>query len=242
MKTLLLSLFFIFQVSAEEGFQFERVDLRGSGCKPGNSSVIKSPDQQTVSILFDDFFAEIPNFLGDNDNDQVDREDNPRGSSKKNRILDHKVCNIVLKTRLKEEEAVKAIVVDVDFRGNTLLEKGTAAVFRGKFVSVSGPKRSRHKVKKKFLNRVWKGDDIDDDWTIRESIRIPIKGACARKNDKRFKLVLRTILQARNKKRQNPDLSALITLDTSDITSSGLKFKILTKKCRRNGNGRNRRR
>ena len=84
-KTQLITSFLIFTFlglsgltqKAHASFQFGEITARGRGCPEGTTQVVKSPDQKAMSILFDQFMAEVPQFDNDNDNDEVTGE-NPR--------------------------------------------------------------------------------------------------------------------------------------------------------------------
>jgi hypothetical protein len=215
---------------ASEVFTFGEISLKGSGCKRGTAQVVKSPDQQVVSILFDEFSVEVPNISGDNDNDKLDM-DNPSPMSRFSEKLDHKTCNIVLNTNLTSEEKVTHIEVTMDFRGFTQVEKGAMAQFKGRLMNWNGPQRSLKSLKQVFANKIWKAGQ-DDDWALTKTVTIPVNGPCSKKGDRKFKAVINTTLQARLLgRRPIEEAFAMAAMDSGDLTGT-LKMKIKTAKCR----------
>ena len=67
-KTLLLS-FLGLTFSAQASFEFGEIIARGSGCPAGTTQIVKTPDQQSMSLLFDQLMAEVPQYDNDNDNE-----------------------------------------------------------------------------------------------------------------------------------------------------------------------------
>ncbi len=227
-------LFFVFLTLssfADDNFSFTEINLRGTGCKKGTAQVVTSPNDQTISFLFDEFKVEVPNKLGDNDNDDADDADNRVPESKLNERLDHKVCNIILNTNLKADEQVSHLEFDLDFRGFTGLEKGAMARFRARLLSWNGPERAQRKAAQQIASKVWEGTSINENWTVSQKVNIPVNSPCSRKDDKNFKLNLKTILQARILKNQSVDSTfATLTMDSSDVVGH-MKMRVVTKKC-----------
>ena len=232
-----LSLLITLSVFADDNFSFTEITLRGTGCKKGAAQVVTSPNDQAISFLFDDFKVEVPNKVGDNDNDDADDADNQVPDSKLNAKLDHKVCNIVLNTNLKAEEQVDHLEFDVDFRGFAALEKGAMARFRARLLSWNGPERAQRKGGQQIAAKIWEGNSINENWTVTQKINLPVNSPCSRKDDRNFRLNLKTILQARILKNQSADSTfASLTMDSSDVTGQ-LKMKVVTKKCTQRGGG-----
>jgi len=230
-----------FSLFAEDNFSFSEIDLRGTGCKKGAASVTTSPNNQAISFLFDDFKVEVPNRLGNNDNDDADDQDNSTPESKLNEKLDHKVCNIILNTNLKSDEQVSHLEFDLDFRGFTAMEKGAMARFRARLLSWNGPERAQRKGAQQIAAKIWEGSAIDENWTVTQKVNLPVNSPCSKKDDRNFRLNLKLILQARIQKQFSVDSTfATVTMDSSDLVGQ-LKMKVVTKKCAPrgpNGGGR----
>ncbi len=239
MKLLFLSLLTL-SAFAEDNFSFSEITFGGTGCKKGTAQVVTSPNDQTVSILFDDFKVEVPNKFGDNDNDEADDADNQAPGSKSNPKLDHKVCNIILNTNLKSEEQVSHLEFDLDFRGFAALEKGAMARFRARLLGWKGPERAEKKGGQQIAYKIWEGNSIEENWAVTQKVSLPINSPCSRREDRDFKINLKTILQARILKNNNVDSTfATLTMDSSDMVGQ-LKMKVVTKKCPSRGGGNDR--
>lgn len=225
---LFLSMFSLTAFSQEDQFEFQEILARGTGCPKGTTSVTTSPDSQSVSLIFDELMAEVPQYSEDNDNNdsgEVDRrKDNPR--------LDHKVCNIIIKAKIKPGERVDNLEVSVDFRGATLVEVGSFAKFKSQLLGFKGPRAKRKKSKKNILiNEKW-DLPIDEDWILNESMTIPITTKCSVKKEKDVQIILKNTLIAKMGKKFDPDDStAFLVLDSADLAGS-LKIKLTTRLCK----------
>jgi len=233
MKKLILIIFLIStNIWASEKFTFGDISLRGSGCKRGTAQVVKSPDDQVVSILFDEFSVEVPNLSSNNDNDKKDI-DNPSPASRFSEKLDHKTCNIILNSNLTNGEKVTHLELTLDFRGFTQVQKGAMAQFKGRLMNWNGPQRSKKIMKQVFVNKIWKAGQ-DDDWALTKTLKIPINGPCSKRGDRQFKAIIKTTLQARLLgRRPLEEAFALAAMDSGDLTGT-LKMKIKTAKCKKN--------
>jgi hypothetical protein len=201
--------------------------------------VVTSPNDQAISFLFDEFKVEVPNRSGDNDNDDTDEDDNRAPESRLNEKLDHKVCNIILNTNLKPLEQVSHLEFDLDFRGFTGLEKGAMARFRAKLLGWNGPERAQRKGSQQIASKVWEGNSVNENWTVTQKVNLPVNSPCSKKEDRVFRMNLKTILQARILKHQSIDSTfATLSLDSSDVVGH-LKMKVVTKKCPERGPGGN---
>ena len=104
----------------------------GTGCPAGSASAALSPDQKSLSILFDDFFVEA-------------------GGSSGKRVA-RKACNIAIPVHVPQGFSVS--LIDVDYRGYTYLPSRASARFTASyfFAGSRGPRLS-----KSF--RGWKDDE-----------------------------------------------------------------------------------
>lgn len=92
----------------------------GTGCPDGTASVTLSPDQKSLSILFDEYYAEAG------------------GST--NKSLDRKACNIAIPVHVPQGLSVS--ILTIDYRGYNNLPAGAKSTFAVEyfFAGVTGPK------------------------------------------------------------------------------------------------------
>lgn len=222
----------------EDTFTFDNPVLSGTGCPAGTTSVIASPDNTTLSLLFDRFEAKVPHNDTDNDND-ADSDENPVKDKRDNPKLSHKLCNIVLGANLPKGFALDSFEVAIDFRGFTQVEKGARAVFKSLFLERKGlAPDGQHKTV--LERREWKdrnGVGINEDWNIHTQKSLNLPSRCARREERKIRFSLRNIIKASIHAPRTPLPSALIMMDSTDIVGS-MKFKLNIKKCNGNGNSR----
>ncbi|MGB0453936.1 MAG: DUF4360 domain-containing protein [Bacteriovoracaceae bacterium] len=92
----------------------------GSGCPQGSVSTVLSPDQSSLSVLFDEYYVEA-------------------GGDSRKRIA-RKSCNIAIPVHVPQGFSVS--IVDVDYRGYVSLPRGAKARFSAEyfFAGRRGPK------------------------------------------------------------------------------------------------------
>lgn len=92
----------------------------GSGCPSGTASVTLSPDQKSLSIIFDEFLVEA-------------------GASSGKR-MNRKNCNLAIPVHVPQGLSIS--VIDVDYRGFVSLPSGTMAQFNAEyfFAGMRGPR------------------------------------------------------------------------------------------------------
>lgn len=236
----LLSLFFIcnlFLISNNtkaknkiRRIEFEQIKLRGTGCPRGTTSVVVSPDKDTISILFDRFEVEVPQYDGDNDNDEPTGEE-PDRTTKNNSKVDHKICHIILSANLPMNYKVKGIDVQVDFRGYVYVDKGVKTAFRSTLIKRRGLGHVNHK-KRILVKRKWQGRNIDRDWSISRLKSLKIKSKCARGGEKNIKFDFKNVIVAKiSKRNSNKAIRGQLVLDTTDIVGK-MKFSLKIKPCK----------
>ncbi len=96
----------------------------GTGCPAGSASVTLSPDAQTLSILFDQYQAEVGGMTG--------------------KTIDRKSCNIAIPVHVPQGYSVS--VLQVDFRGYNFLPSQASSQFNVEyfFAGQQGPRYSRN--------------------------------------------------------------------------------------------------
>ncbi len=231
MLIIILSLLSSYSISGafaqDDDFNFENIILRGTGCPVGTTTVIPTPDQKTVTILFDKFSAQVPQSDGNNDNAESDEDGAP--ASRLDTRLARKVCNIVINARIPQGHKVDSATISFDYRGSSAVQKGSIAAFRGNLIEIKGPRGQGREKNPLFVKR-WVGDTVED-WQVSNTVNVDANSACAVRQDRRFRFVLRNAVVARIAPNANPvNTSALISLDTADLKGS-LKLKVNYSAC-----------
>ena len=217
MKTkILIFLIFVLSVKtfAEDVFTFESVILRGTGCPQGSASIIMSPDQQSMSILFDQFTAEVPQTNAINDNEKAPIE-NGRRPHRMDRQMDHKVCRMVITAGIPGGQKVESLEASIDFRGSTVLDEKTRGNFKTEMVEWEGI-RGKGVKSKTIENKTWIGP-VMDNWIISKVQNLDVKSNCAKRDFNRDEKKIVFVLQN-------------VLVDSADMSGS-LKLKIKTATC-----------
>lgn len=229
------------EINARDDFQFSTITMSGTGCPAGTTSVIHSPDNKEVSILFDEFMAEVPQYDGDNDNDESEDGTNS-GVSRFDSKRSYKLCRINIAAKIPEGHKVEGVEISVDFRGATVVESGSMAMFRSVLMDWRGL-RGRGSEKSVIARKTW-NRPIEDNWMINETKLIPTHTNCSARGDSTMNLTMRNSISAVLGRRVAPEnTSAFIMMDSADLAGK-LKVRLVTKRCgppqndRGNGNGR----
>ena len=221
---------------SEEGILFKKVTAAGSGCPQGSTDIVLTPDKTAVSVLFSEMMAEVPQYDGDNENDEID-DDNRTPTSRNNPWLAHKACHVVIETDVVEGYQIDEVEVSADFRGATYKDQGTKALFTSRLVEVTGNIENNHRIKNLLGRKVWRSGEAEDDWTITDTKTIPIKSKCKQQQRHNVKFVMRNVIKAMVEKGfRDGDTTAFMSLDTADL-SGKLKLKVKTSKCRAGNSG-----
>jgi hypothetical protein len=104
-KLILASILFLSTISTAQllpGVKLGEPSYGGTGCPAGTASVSLSPDQDEISILFDQFITEAGGSTG--------------------RMVDRKACE--LSVPLHIPQGYSATVIQTDFRGFNLVSRG----------------------------------------------------------------------------------------------------------------------
>ncbi len=209
---------------------FSKVDARGTGCPLGSTDIVTSPDGQTVSLLFNEMLVELPQFDGNNDNDQSIDGHGPVSRFNKNIV--QKVCNILVETDLPPDHKVDSIEVKVDFRGSTIMDEGTTAFFHSQLLNLQGPGRSSEARRDFIARKIWREGPEEEDWIITGDRTIKVNGNCSRRGDSKSRFNLRNIVRASIKPLgQSLDSFVFIGLDTADLVGK-LQLKVNSSSCR----------
>ncbi|MGB0453937.1 MAG: DUF4360 domain-containing protein [Bacteriovoracaceae bacterium] len=238
---LLTTLVWTFMTVAE-ALEFETPRFRGSGCKRGTTSSVVSPDGKALSVLFDEFSVEVPQYDGDNDNDFTDDEDKGNKTSKRNENIDYKVCKMVIKTKIPEGKYIDSVSVSLQMRGSTFIENGARVEFRSRLNDWQGRfskfKKNSGRIFGHLIERKrWTENNMEEDWNIDKNITIPVKSEC-KANQKDFVSFRLTNMLMAKAGRRAEEAYAMGTLDSNDF-SGELNFKVNLKPCPTRGNNNN---
>lgn len=227
MKNLLMiTLLLIATNTMARQFKFDQTKFNGKGCKRGTTSTIVSPDGKTLSILFDDFSVEVPQFDGDNDND---------GGANFDENLDHKKCFITINTDVPVGEMIESVTFDFDIRGSAYIEDNAFIRFMALLTEWRGNSKNfkDNRGGKLIAKQNWHALNMEEEWTISRSVEIPVRTGCQRNRNKvQFKMENR-LMAFINKRRGGGDGFAFSTIDSQDMGGK-LNFRVNTRPC--NGN------
>lgn len=205
----------------ESLFEFANIRLQGNGCPQGTYTLVPSPDNQTLTILFDQLMAEVPNQQG--------MAVGNRGSDIN---LDYKVCDIVIEADIPVGQKLEGIDLTVQARGSIAADVGTEALFKSmlqELIAPVTPGRSRPEL---LAQKEWRpyNDFISEEWLLDETRQVRVSSGCAARNTRRTKLVLKNMLHARILPGAPANTSALLTFDSADLDSS-MRVLFQTKRC-----------
>ncbi len=225
MTTLLCSQAFAATVPIE----FDEITLSGSGCKEGTTSTIHSPDGKAVSILFDELNVEVPQFDGDNDNDESSA-DNDESTGRFDKQVNRKVCRMGISAKIPKGYLVESVNLSFDYRGSTYTEKGTVTTFKAKIVKVKGP-RGRHLQPEKLLGTKRYRGENDLEWSLSQTRSIALNTECSTRKADKVKFSLKNIVTAKIMKRfAHLEPEAFMMTDSADLKAS-VKLSLNLKKC-----------
>ncbi|MBI2520799.1 MAG: DUF4360 domain-containing protein [Bdellovibrio sp.] len=223
--------------SAELPFEFTNISLQGTGCPEGTYQVVLSPNNQALSILFDQFSVQAP------------MENTSPGGRRVDNTINNKICDIIVKANLKEGEQVANIKVNVDIRGAVQLDPLAEALVRILFLEWTGPRGFGSAGRAVVGEKQWRNrgpDPLDEEWQLsQEKTILTDRSHCARGHDREIKFVIKNVIFSRINPAE-PNSLAVLSLDSADVAGS-LRMQIGTKVCaggapsvRGNGNGNGR--
>jgi hypothetical protein len=215
-------------VLAQDSIAFEKVSTIGSGCPEGSTAIVISPDKKTLSVLFSEMVAEVPQFDGNNENDEGSER-----LARHNKNMARKVCRISVEADVLPGHQVTGVEVSADFRGLTIMDRGTMTSFSSHFLEWRGHARQTRKIGKKITSLVYNSKSIDEDWFESKSVSIPVESSCDEQKKRNLQFVLRNVVKARIlKNARSSSAAAFISLDSADLAGV-LKLKVTTRKCPR---------
>ncbi|HAZ14845.1 MAG: hypothetical protein A2X86_20940 [Bdellovibrionales bacterium GWA2_49_15] len=207
--------------SAELPFQFTNISLQGTGCPEGTYQVVLSPNNQALSVLFDQFTVQAP------------MESTNAGGRRVDNTINNKICDIIVKANLKEGEQVANIKVNVDLRGAVQLDPMAEALVRTLFLEWTGPRGFGSAGRAVVGEKQWRNltpDPLDEEWQLSQEKNILTdRSHCARGHDREIKFVIKNVIFSRINPAA-PNSLAVLSLDSADVAGS-LRMQIGTRPC-----------
>ena len=124
LSLLTLASIFWSPLNAQDDIELGEPGYGGSGCPAGSASATLSPDNKSLSIIFDEYFVEA-------------------GASNRRRLA-RKNCSIAIPVHVPQGLSVS--IVDVDYRGYVSLPRRAKARFTVEyfFAGIRGPKFTKN--------------------------------------------------------------------------------------------------
>jgi hypothetical protein len=207
---------------------FNSLSYSGTGCPQGTVSQAVSPDGSSLSILFDEFRAEVPQYDGLNDNNDLPR--GPRARTMNSPFVSHKKCSLSFNATLPPGMRADMMEISMEARGATILDEGAEATFSSILVGYNGLARSRgNPTVVAAKNWRTRRGPVDDNWTETPKSVVEIKSDCAGSAAKDIRFDLKNHITAEI---ANGDVKkrALITVDSNDVKGL-LTFTLRTTRC-----------
>ncbi len=217
MTKLIFLSFMLFSFSALAQINFNNVTHSGTGCPQGTVSTLVSPDGTSLSILFDEFRAQVPDYT------QINPRTRAAGT------LSHKNCAISFIASLPAGVKADSLEISISARGATMLDQGVEASFAAILVGYSGLARSRG-APTVISAKKWRGlTATDESWLETPRALVPLMSGCsgAQGRDIRFDLKNHVIAEITN---GNTSKSGLITVDSNDVNGL-VKLTLRTSPC-----------
>lgn len=207
----------------------------GSGCPRGSVAFSPAPDRQSVSVLFDQFSVQVPQFDGVNENDDRSPHRSPR--ARNDARTQHRLCSLVFNVELTPGQMVEALEVTGDNRGTTVLDPGLTASLHTYYVGHRGLGSAPppHAMVGKLIEMKQWGQanrhaaPVSDDWTSRFLTAVPVRSGCAQSANRSIRLEFKTHLEIQNTTADQTK-TGLLVMDSTDLNAS-LRIRVLTRPC-----------
>lgn len=230
MKTLLF-FFLSFSALAQSNIAFDQVGTIGTGCPERTVSSIVSPDGTSLSLLFDEFRVEVPNYEQAPTGPTPGRGPNYRPPTSNSIFEQHKTCNISFNTTVPAGRMVTAINISLQARGNTMIDSGIQAYFSTILVGHRGLANSVGPQVKVVEKKMWSGRAaVADDWMTDTKVSVPLKSSCSTTTNRSVRFDLKNHLEAKILN-NIATKTGIVTVDSNDA-SGMLTFTVSTAPCR----------
>jgi hypothetical protein len=225
---LLLASAIFFATAANAQINFNSVTYTGTGCPQGTVSTTVSPDGTSLSILFDEFRAEVPQYDGNNDNGELPR--GPRARARNTVTVAHRKCALSFTATLPPGLKADSLEISMQARGATYFDSGIEGTFASILVGYNGLARSRGNPTM-MVTKHWRGNkEVSEDWTETPRQIVPLQSGCSGANGKDIRFDLKNHITAEIID-GNVQRHGLITVDSSDVNGL-IKFTVKTSSCR----------
>lgn len=231
MKTMLALIAFITMNSSFGQINFDQVVYRGMGCPQGTVSTAVSPDGSTLSILFDEFRAEVPQYDGNNDNDSLPPG---RGRNRQSATLNHKNCSLSFTANLAPGTKAESLEVSMQARGAVVFDQGLEGVFASILVGYNGLAQSRGRPTM-IAQKHWRSlsGPLDEEYLTSPVVMVNLNSGCASQQGRAIRFDLKNHIQVEIPS-GDTSKSGVITMDSVDMKGM-LRFTLRTRAC---GSGR----
>lgn len=228
---MILSLTFASLVQAQS-VSFKEVTYSGSGCPQGTVATAISPDGSSLSIIFDEFRAEVPQNDGNNDNDS--HTTRGRRNNRNTTTLSHRKCALSFTADLPPGVKADSLEISLEARGATILDPGVEGSFSSILVGYRGIANSRGNPTV-IINKHWRARPIfqDDNWIASPKPLVNLNSGCSGANGKSIRFDLKNHVTAEITD-GNISRHGILSVDSNDMTGL-LKFTVRTRPC---GGGR----
>ena len=230
MKKLLLAfapLLFVSAVQAQG--MFNKIETYGTGCPDGTVSTSISPDGQSMSVLFDEFRVEVPEYnppsIPPSPGSSFPRAPRTRPS----RAM--RDCQLRFSATLPLGMSIESVEISLQARGATILDPGITADFTSILVGYTGLAQARGRLQP-IIQKQWQPgrSPISDEWTASPSMVVPINSGCATASGRSVTFDMKNHLGAEI---VSGDLtkSGIVTVDSADAKGI-LRVSLRTRTCR----------
>lgn len=206
---------------------FDQVNAYGTGCPAGTVTTTTSPDGLSLSVLFDEFRVEVPEFTPPEQPRSPGRF--PRAPrTRPGRAM--RDCQLRFTANIPLGSKVERVEISLQARGATMLDPNVQASFTSILVGYNGMSQSRGRPVP-VIQKFWQANPagVSDDWTAAPVALVPLHSGCASHAGRAITFDMKNHIEAEI---INGDTSkrGLITVDSTDMTGM-LKFTLRLRPC-----------
>lgn len=225
---LILSSLTFFSFTSQAQVIFNNLTYSGTGCPQGTVSSAVTPDGSSLSILFDEFRVEVPQYDGNNDNADLPR--GPRARNRNTPTVSHKNCSLSFTATIPAGMRADSLSIKMQARGATILDQGLEGFFASILIGYNGLAQSRGDPTI-VIRKSWRTvrGAVDDSWTQSPEATVPLKSACAGAQSRSIRFDLKNHINAEITD-GNIQKRGLITVDSNDVNGL-MKFSVNTTPC-----------
>ncbi len=215
-------------IAQGQSVTFREVTYAGSGCPQGTVSTAISPDGSALSVLFDEFRTEVPQYDGNNDNDATTSRG--RRNNRNTTTISHRKCALSFVADLPPGTKADSLEISLEARGATMLDPGVEGNFSSILVGYQGIANSRGNPTV-IINKNWRSRPTaqDDSWTGVAKPLVNLNSGCSGANGKSIRFDLKNHITAEITD-GNLSRHGILTVDSNDVTGL-LKFTVRTRPC-----------